>query len=437
MAVFSPNSVEYIIALLSVWRAGASVMPISIHLAPDALSGALKDFGADFIFYSGELPFKADRSKAVPLNMLVSYAFTDGFFGRESSLHPDIDLGADAAVVLTSGSTGRPKGVLLSYGNLLLNAEGAGKLIPFLPSDRWLLSLPLWHVSGLSIVFRSLNGGGAIAVPGPDEILEEAIERYRPTHLSLVPAQLRRIMARRDKLAGHSIKAVLLGGAPIPASLAAEAVMAGLPVYATYGLTEAASQVATGPVDQEGSAQVRVLPGRELMISADGEVLVRGGVVFRRYAFGDSGDGPDPEGWYHTGDKGQLDEDGRLTILGRSDNMFISGGENVHPENIEKALLAHPLVDQALVVGISDEELGARAAAFVSFRGGSGVPPGELMAFLRERLSRYEVPKTYYVWPSEEKSPGLKMDRRAFLGLVSRNEAVPLGVTKERPGPER
>jgi O-succinylbenzoic acid--CoA ligase len=411
-AIFSKNSVEYVIALLALWRAGACVMPLGISLPASVLDDAVRNFQPDFLFFSGPMTFKTSGLKTFPLETMVSYQYTDGFLGREDRLAPMVDSEMDAAVVLTSGSSGAPKGALLSYGNLYHNAVGANEIIPYGPDDRWLLSLPLWHVSGLSIIFRALVGGGAIAIPAAD--------------VSLVPAQLKRLMGSKDptKLFS-SMKAILLGGAPVPPLLARNAVKAGAPLFATYGLTETASQVATGRVDKNGAADTCPLKDREVAISPAGEILLRGPVVFRRYLFGGGEDVFDRDGWFHTGDTGEIDKDGRLRITGRRDDMFVSGGENIYPETIEKALLGHPAVEQVLVVAVEDGDFGRRPAAFVRFRGSTVAGPDELTEFLKGRVARYELPKSYFFWP--EMAEGLKPERKSFMELAARSEAKPLG----------
>ncbi|NTV28774.1 MAG: o-succinylbenzoate--CoA ligase [Candidatus Omnitrophica bacterium] len=423
VAVRSVNSVEYVVTLLALWRVGACVMPLSLHLPAKVLDQVLAAFRPAFTFSAEEWPEKVAGAKAYTLSMLVSFAFTDGFFGRESHLAPSVDLDADVGVVLTSGSSGVPKGVLLSYGNFFANAAGANAFIPFAPPDRWLLSMPLCHVSGLAIIFRALQAGGAVTLPDAGETLEAALERYRPTHISLVPVQLKRILSS-GRVPG-TLKAALLGGGPVPRRLAGEGVQAGWPLYATYGMTESASLIATGPVGPDGYVDVRVLPGRELCISAEGEVLVRGEVLSRGYLFGSAGESVDREGWFHTGDCGVLDQEGRLRILGRQDNMFISGGENVHPETVEKALLEHPDIAQALVLPVSVETFGQRPVAFVRCSGASAPDVDAIAAFLRQRLAHHEMPVRYYAWPKEQTGEMVKIGRRDLMELMARKEAVP------------
>jgi O-succinylbenzoic acid--CoA ligase len=204
-----------------------------------------------------------------------------------------------------------------------------------------------------------------------------------------------------------------MGGGPVPASLVDEAVARGLPIHTSYGLTEMASQVTTTPPGaplEELHTSGRVLPGREVSISEDGEILVRGETLFAGYVDGKKLDCPlDEDGWFHTGDLGELDENGYLRVRGRRDNLFISGGENVQPEEIEEALYRLKGVDEAVVVPVPDPEFGARPVAFVrterDFR--------DLAPELEKVLPRFKIPTAFHPLP-EQARRGMKADRAAL-----------------------
>lgn len=340
-----------------------------------------------------------------------------------------IDTDQPTTIIFTSGSSASPKAVLLSYGNHYYNALGSNANLPVVPGDRWLLSLPLYHVGGLGVFFRCLLEGGTVVLLDPSVTLADQIARDSITHLSLVPTQLRRLLDDPHfGAASSSLKAILLGGSPIPATLLSDAVENRLPVYLTYGLTEMASQVATGCSDHPCSP--RVLPYRELRITADGEIVVRGETLFKGYVEDNSIVRPlDPDCWFHTGDLGSLDSDGSLTVLGRKDNMFISGGENIQPEQIEHALMSIEGIFDALIVPVDDREYGHRPVAFIRYRSDinlsepdSEMPESERLHFdypslsdeLSRTLPRFMLPVAYYPWPQGYQQAGIKADR-AFL----------------------
>jgi o-succinylbenzoate---CoA ligase len=293
------------------------------------------------------------------------------------------------SVILSSGTSGGPKPVPLTYGNHHASATASAELLGSEPDDRWLCVLPLFHVGGLAILLRSAMHRVTAVVHDrfePERVREE-IESGSVTLVSLVPTMLRRL---RD--AGFSgapgVRALLLGGGPVPVDLLEWAEAEGLPVMPTYGLTETASQIATAaPGERAG----RILPGAEVRIARsegrgprdEGEILVRGPMVSPQ-ALAD-------DGWLHTGDLGRLDADGKLLVVGRAKEIIVTGGENVSPARVESALTAHPAVADAGVLGLPDPEWGEAVSAFVVLR--AGASEAELIDHCRELLAPYEVPK--------------------------------------------
>jgi o-succinylbenzoate---CoA ligase len=317
-----------------------------------------------------------------------------------------------------------PKAAIHTFGNHYYSALGSNANIALRPGDRWLHSLPLYHVGGLSILFRCLLAGATIALPQPGNPLSEAIASFGATHVSLVSTQLSRLLREGTDLGG--LKAVLLGGGPIPPPLVDEALARGLPVHTSYGLTEMASQVTTTPPGaslEELRTAGRVLPNREVSISEGEEILVRGATLFAGYVEAEELDRPlDEGGWFHTRDLGTLDENGYLRVRGRIDNLFVSGGENVQPEEIEEALCRLEGVREAVVVPVPDEEFGARPVAFVRMSAGE---PGDLARKVEPDLPRFKIPISFHLWP-EEARRGMKAER-ANLGELARRLRDRLG----------
>ena len=413
VALYLPKSADYIALLLALIRAGHVACPLSTRLPRAGVAPLLgKAACRAMISDSGDLDL-ADVRALRPETLLESH------MGKESpplSDPPRLALDRPATVVFTSGSTGEPKAALHAFGNHYLSAEGSNANIPLAPEDRWLHSLPLYHVGGLSIVFRCLLAGAAVALPEPDATLGEAIAKTGATHVSLVSTQLLRLL-REERFDASSLKAILLGGGPMPATLLGEAVSRALPVYASYGLTEMASQVTAtrrGATREELQTAGRPLPYREVGISGDGEILVRGETLFAGYLDGDRLDLPlDEDGWFHTKDLGEFDENGNIRVRGRKDNLFISGGENVQPEEIEEALIRLEGIEEAVVVPVSDEEFGRRPVAFVR-TDGRDVEPEDLARELELRLPRYKIPLSFYDWPEDVPQGRVKVDRAFF-----------------------
>lgn len=249
---------------------------------------------------------------------------------------------------------------------------------------------------------------------------------YRATHLSLVTTQLQHLLEQpsRCERLNRQLKAVLLGGSSFASTLIDRAVAAGLPLAKSYGLTEAASQVTTtAPGDSRETLGTsgHLLPHRELKITAAGEILIRGKVLFAGYwRDGDIDSARDRDGWFATGDRGMLDSEHRLIVTGRRDNMFVSGGENIQPEEIEHALVALPEIREAVVVPIEDRSYGQRPVAFVQLVEGVRLDAEHLRHALQEHLPRFKVPDHFYPWPDDLAAGDLK-PARPYLGQLARH----------------
>jgi o-succinylbenzoate---CoA ligase len=407
VALYLPKDERYVALVLALIRAGHVACPVSDRLPPRGAAQLLGKAACSALISEDEQLLQkagADVHELKPEDLLE--------VARHRTEPTDIPLERSATIIFTSGSTGVPKAALHTFGNHYYNALGSNANITLRPGDRWLHSLPLYHVGGLSILFRCLLAKATVALPEPGDPLGEAIAGPAATHISLVSTQLSRLLRENADLGG--LEAVLMGGGPIPPSLVDEALARGLPLHTSYGLTEMASQVTTTPPDasiEELRTAGRVLPNREVSISERGEIMVRGETLFAGYVDGEELDRPlDQEGWFHTGDLGELGEAGYLRVGGRIDNLFISGGENVQPEEIEEALCRLEGVDEAVVVPVPDEQFGARPIAFVRTDGGVRELSGELESV----LPRFKIPIAYHPWP-EEARRGMKVDR-AGLG---------------------
>ncbi|MES2503839.1 MAG: AMP-binding protein [Myxococcota bacterium] len=308
----------------------------------------------------------------------------------------------------TSGSMGVPKVVCHSFEQHLLAAQAVIQNTGLTATSRSLVSLPVHHVSGLAIVVRAWASGGEWVLPPKDWTPSWAFDAGI-THLSLVSTQLIRWIKEPVFISAlRQMKAITLGGSAIPRSLIEQAYREGLPLITTYGSTETASQVtatALGDSLDRLLTSGRCLPDREIQSAADGEILVRGDMVHQK-------------GWYATGDLGQINNHGYLEVFGRKDNRMISGGENIYPEEIERALLEHPNIEAVIVVPKQDIEYGQRPAAFVKMRSNLEIQPDDLIAFCKERLLGYKVPRFWYAWP-EGLAEHQKPSRYAFAKLLN------------------
>lgn len=296
-------------------------------------------------------------------------------------------IDAPHCVIHTSGTSGPPKPVTLTYGNHLWNAVGSGVRIGVSPSDRWLCCLPLHHIGGFAVLVRGAVYRIAVELqPFDVDAVAAAVADHRVTIVSLVPTMLSRLLDAGAPL--DRLRCALLGGGPLPARLLERALEAGVPVAPTYGLTECASQVATMPPGEArlrpGSAGPPILT-TEVRIDDEGLICVRGPSV----APAETG----PDGWLRTRDLGRVDEEGYLYVLGRADEVIVTGGKKVAPEEVEQVLLEHPGVADAAVHPREDPEWQEAVVATVVVAEDSNVTEDELRQFCRERLAPHKVPK--------------------------------------------
>ncbi|MFA0552134.1 o-succinylbenzoate--CoA ligase [Vibrio lentus] len=304
-----------------------------------------------------------------------------------------------ATIVFTSGSTGNPKAVAHTLQQHLCSAQGLLHVFNFEQADTWLLSLPMYHVSGLAIVHRWLAAGGCIKIGSGK--LESDIEDC--SHASLVATQLHRLLQSKQAL---TLTHVLLGGSHTPEALGLEAQQMGIETWLGYGMTEAASTVTAKPVDSSNTAGF-VLDQRQLKIE-DQRIFIGGNTLACGYYYqGELTPLVDVNGWFDSKDLGEWDGE-QVSIIGRADNQFISGGENIHCEEIERALNQLSSINQAFIVPIEDDEFGFRPVAIVDC---TDLPTKEWFAEqLNDRLERFKFPVEYYRMPHQEQL-GIKVSR--------------------------
>jgi O-succinylbenzoic acid--CoA ligase len=385
VAISMPAGADYAVALHALMKLGARALPLDPRLSAE---------------------------ERVPVDAAAEPVFTIetgsdlGSHEADLPLLGELSLDEPCTSVLTSGTAGNPKLVELTYGNHLWSAVGSAFNLGVSPNDRWLCCLPLFHVSGLSILLRSaIYGTTAVVHDGFDlDRVAESLQRDGITLVSVVTTMLTRLLD-----AGAAIerpRAILVGGGPVPDEVLAEALGLGATVVQTYGLTEASSQVTTlSPADAE---RKRGSAGRPLLTTHvrifDGEILVQGPTVAPAALQDD--------GWLHTGDAGWIDEDGFLWVEGRRDAVIVTGGENVMPEEVEEVLTAHPDVADAAVVGRPDPDWQNAVVALVVSRDGVDPETEELRSWCAERLTPFKVPKRVEFTAELPRAPSGKLLRR-------------------------
>jgi len=384
VAAIEPAGARLASLLHACLRAGAAIVPVSPRAPAAEVGRTLADCRPRLLVRDGELEELPDPTPGDP---------------------------ADACVLYTSGTTGEPKGVRLTVANHAASARGCAQALSATEADRWLLCLAPHHVGGLAVLLRSvLCNQPVVSLAAFDEdAVLEAIRAERPTLASLVPTMVVRLLEAGGLEELRSLRAILVGGAPAPAEQVRVWARLGLAVCPSYGLTETCSQVAVVPpgraLELAGSSG---LVGPQASVEVvDGEIVVSGAAVSPGYVRPALRPAPS-RGRFPTGDLGRLDGD-LLTVLGRKDDTMITGGENVHPEEVEAVLRGHPRVRDAAVAGRPDPTWGDVVAAWVA---ADGVDAAELDAWCRERLPPAKVPRRWAIVDSLPRTDGGKLRRR-------------------------
>ena len=439
VAVLLPNGLAYVCLVHALARLGVVLVPLNTRLTVAELGWQVQQSDCHLLIYGAETAAAATQLAAAVACVAVDAVALawDGapqtrFFQKNEFL-----LDASQAIVFTSGTTGQPKGAVLTFANHFWSATASSYRLGLSPEERWLSCLPLYHVGGLAVVFRSCLYGTAIVLHERFDLeaFDASLDRDRITLTSLVPTMLHRLLAlRKDKPWPASLRHILLGGAAATTELLAASRDSGAPVATTYGLTEAASQVATlcpqGVLRKPGSvghplmftsvriadeAGVTVPPGEK------GEIVVSGPTVMTGYYQNPAATAKTiRHGELFTGDIGYLDDEGDLWLVQRRNDIIISGGENIYPAEVEAVLRQHPAVANACVVGLPDPEWGQQVAALVECHPQAQVTAAALLAFSRSRLAGYKQPRLLDFIEALPQTASGKVERRRVIEYLSR-----------------
>lgn len=349
------------------------------------------------------------------------YFYTPGtrisFSVRSKPLPNTISALTDVALIIsTSGSEGQPRAVLLGNVQLDSAAAASNKCLPLAPGDLWLNCLPLYHIGGQAILWRCARAAAGVLLHegyNVDAVARD-LQRHPVTHISLVPAMLARLVEQKVK-PPSTLRVSLIGGAALSRTLYDKAMTAGWPLYPSYGMSETSAQFATfKPGDgawHEGMVG-QPMPNHQIRINHDGRIVVRGPQIMLGYL---QGGGIDRDGWLTTGDLGNLDANGRLSVIGRADDMLISGGRNVHPLEIESCLAACPGVSDVAVTGLPDPVWGNLIVALIVGTSGTNA----LLDHARQHLPNAALPRKIVFLESLPRNAAGKLERAALRRLAN------------------
>ncbi|WP_328784909.1 AMP-binding protein [Streptomyces canus] len=420
------NRVEFVVLLFAAWRLGATVTPVNPSMTDVEVVRQLQDSGARLLV--------VEDGTAVMAHDVAVLAVGELYEGTtEPDQPPLLDPATLALLIYTSGTTGVPKGVMLDHANIDAMVEMGRRALEVGPADRCLLILPLFHVNGIVVsVLLPLLVGASVVIAGrfDPRTFFALVEQERPTFFSAVPTIYSMLAALPDDVRPDtsSLRFGVCGAAPASAELLTRfEARYGFPLLEGYGLSEGTCGSTINPVAGPRRAGTVGLPfpgqeirivdtdGTEMAPGTDGEVVVRGPNVMRGYL-----GRPDEtarvivDGWLHTGDVGHLDAEGYLTLVGRSKDMIIRGGENIYPKEIEDVLASDPAVLEAAVIGVPDEKWGEVVVAYVQPRPGSTVDPSVLKALCARSLTGYKRPTAFFVVEALAKNAVGKIDKASL-----------------------
>ncbi|MFT4101889.1 MAG: long-chain-fatty-acid--CoA ligase [Burkholderiaceae bacterium] len=440
------NGSEFVETFFAVGKIGAVNVPLNWRLVADELEFILKDSGATVLVYDenfakvvAELQSRGDKTNVrrwiqlggqAPAFAASYEAWRDAAPTTEPEIRGfDDDL---LFIMYTSGTTGLPKGVMHSHSTVLWGTLTAVATCDMRPRDRFLLSLPMFHVGALNPSMSSVYMGGTqVILKSFDAKLSwELIRDEKITTTLMVPAMLQFMLAVYDP-AQHdcsTLRWCMSGAAPVPVNLIKTYADMGIEIHQVYGMTESCGPgcliFGEDAMTRAGSTgrgffhtDVRIVDGmgKDCPPGEPGEVLLRGGHVMVGYW-----NRPDAtaqtlvDGWLHTGDVGTMDEEGFVTIRDRMKDMLISGGENVYPAEVENMLLGHPSVADAAVIGLPSPKWGEVALAIVVLKKGESLTTEELLAWCKGKLATFKLPKVAVILDEIPRNPSGKVLKRVL-----------------------
>lgn len=400
IAILSDNSVTMAIYVLATMVVHKEVLLLNVHLKPKEIENQLTQLDVTTVLHSVER-----RDQLSPSISTIVFESLESILSDvepEDTFDWTFEDRNIAAIMNTSATTGQFKSVPLRWGQIRAHVQASKEVLGKTEQDNWLMVLPLFHVSGLSILMRSLYNGTAVTIlPKYDEAqVLKLIESENINMMSLVPTILTQL---EPSITHHKLRVILLGGEFIPMALIDACEKKSLPIYKTYGMTETFSQSVTFSVldyPHKRDSVGKPLPGMQVRIDnpdADGvgEIHLTGPMVMTGYINQEPIDGD-----LNTDDIGYVDEDGFVYILNRRKDLIISGGENIYPKELEDLVYTLPSVKECAVVPVPDPKWGQVPALFVAFHDGESMTEDAILSFMTKSLAKYKVPKYVKILPA-------------------------------------
>jgi len=406
VAFLVKNDLRTVIALLSLHLLGARAVLLNNRLTANELLYQIKDSKSHSLIADNDFHTKTEELVcALPsLNVMFNQELENGPF-QQPVVQETVNLADTCTIMYTSGTTGFPKGVIQTYGNHWWSAVGNVLNAGMTEKDVWLCTVPIFHISGYSILIRSLLYGMKIVLHesfDEQQVLTD-LQKEKITIMSVVTAMLQKIEKAATSPFPEYFRYMLLGGGPASIELISSCMKKGIPVYYSYGMTETSSQIVTLPPQDAarkiGSAGKPLFPaqlkivddnGNELGAGEAGEIVVYGPNVSKGYL---NKGAHSADGWFHTGDIGYKDTEGFLYVLDRRSDLIISGGENIYPAELESVISSIEGIKEAGVVGMDNQKWGQVPAAFIVCEEGTDLTESYVLEECRRKLASYKLPK--------------------------------------------
>ncbi len=427
VVLLGENNFWEVILIFSIWNIGSFPIPLNIRLINSEIEEQIKIINPKKIIFNSTSEYNYSKYNFPDIIEPIIFNINklDDFTYNNTSIHNDYkklsNLENIAVIIFTSGTTSKSKGVPLTFKNLISNATLGNQVFNYSNQDKWLLSLPLYHIGGFSILVRALLFNSNIIIPQSlkTEDLIFAIDETIPTLISLVPTQLRRIIKLdvNSPLSNKkNIKAVILSGGPSEINLIKEAIDNGWKIYKGYGSSETSAFVTSLPYEDlqkklnsvgkplsfpelDLNVDIKIVDenGKLLSPNSIGEIIISSPTLTNGYLNNqEETEKKFINHYYHTGDFGYLDEEGYLYIETRRTDLIVSGGENINPYEVEEKLLQHPSIKECCVFGIQDDEWGEIVSAVLITNDGIEINNFEIKKFLSDKLASHKIPKKIF-----------------------------------------